>query len=145
MIVCRAFCHLTKPSVHEWNWTTCSVTLSSPGGTDGELALATSGSAEEVLATVTIKCCQSSELVANLARELKKDKNGWFHLRRAKNDVLGVREHSAHGRANGASDVHEEGIGALDLSLELVHVLFLVGVNINQIDFHFVLDVLSYC
>lgn len=63
----------------------------------------------------------------------------------AEDDVLGVGEHSADGLADGALDVHEEGIGALDLSLKLVHVLLLSGVNINQIDFHFVLDVLSYC
>lgn len=75
---------------------------------------------------------------------------GWLHLRRAENDVLGVREHSAHGGADGALDVHEEGIRALNLSLELVHVLLFSGVNVNEIDFHFVLRctkllLIDYC
>ena len=67
------------------------------------------------------------------------------NLRRAEDDVLGVREYSADGLTDGALHIHEVRIGALDLSLELVLVLLFGWVNVNKIDFHFVLDVLSYC
>ena len=39
-----------------------------------------------------------------------------------------------------ALDIHEVGVGTLDLSLELVHELLLGGVNVNEIDFHFDFD-----
>ena len=91
----------------------CSVSFASPGSADGELALATLGHAEDVLAVG------------------------------AEHDVLGVGEHTGHSLADGALDVHEVGVGALNLSLQLVHELLLGGVNVNEIDFHFDFDALA--
>ena len=71
-----------------------------------------------------------------------KQSNDRLDLLGAENDVLRVRENSGDSLADGALDIHEEGIGALHLSLELVHELLLGGVNVNEIDFHFVLDVI---
>ena len=47
---------------------------------------------------------------------------------------LGVREHGRDGEAPRALDVHEEGVGALNQTLELVAVLLLLVRWVNEID-----------
>ena len=98
-----------------------SVALPPPGGADAELALAALRDCEDVLAAI-------------------KQSNEGKNLLGAEHDVLRVRENSGHGLADRALDIHEVGVGTLDLSLELVHELLLGGVNVNEIDFHFDFD-----
>ena len=83
-----------------------SVSLSSPGGSNSELGLSTSGDGQQELALV------------------------------AGADVLNMRENGVDSLALGALDVHEEGVWALYKSLELVAVLFLDGVDVKKINFH---------
>ena len=52
----------------------------------------------------------------------------------AKDDRLGVREHSCNGEAARALDVHEERVGALNQTLELVAVLLLLVRWVNEVD-----------
>ena len=89
----------------------CSVALSSPGGADGELGLATSGDGQQEVASNT-----------RLA-------GGYLPLAGAHS--LDVREDGVHGLALGALHIHEEGVRALYQSLQLVDVLFLRGVNVQ--------------
>merc|ERR1712224_161737 len=79
----------------------CSVTLSSPGGTDTELSFSTFWYAEDVLAVL------------------------------ANNNLLWVGVDGVDGVAHWAFDVHEERIGRLDLSLKLVLSSFFLWVNVK--------------
>ena len=54
----------------------------------------------------------------------------------AEADALAVGEDGVDGLALGALDVHEEGVGRLDESLELVHLEFFLGVGVEEVDFH---------
>ena len=47
---------------------------------------------------------------------------------------MGVREHGCNGEAARALDVHEERVGALNQTLELVAVLLLLVRWVNEVD-----------
>ena len=84
----------------------CSVALSSPGRADAEFTLTTLWNAQDMFAVL------------------------------AKDNSLWVGVDSGYSVAHWAFDVHEEGVGRLDLSLE-----FMLGgleslVNVKKIDFH---------
>eukprot|EP00356_Strombidium_inclinatum_P002663 CAMPEP_0170478636 /NCGR_PEP_ID=MMETSP0208-20121228/119_1 /TAXON_ID=197538 /ORGANISM="Strombidium inclinatum, Strain S3" /LENGTH=89 /DNA_ID=CAMNT_0010750929 /DNA_START=411 /DNA_END=681 /DNA_ORIENTATION=+ len=82
------------------------IALPSPGSSDGELGLSTSGEAEDELAVA------------------------------AGDNSLGVREDSVDVLALRAFDIHEEGVGALDESLQLVLGNFDGLVGVKKINFH---------
>ena len=52
----------------------------------------------------------------------------------ADNHRLGVREHSSDSKAARALDVHEERVGALNQTLELVAASLLLGRRVDEID-----------
>ena len=79
----------------------CSVTLSSPGGSNTKLSFSTLGYAKDVLAVS------------------------------ANDDLLWGRVNGRNGVAHWAFDVHEERVWRLDLSLKLVLGSFLLGVNVK--------------
>lgn len=54
--------------------------------------------------------------------------------RAADNNGLGVREDSGDGEATGALDVHEERVGVLHKSLELVRASLLLGGGVEKVD-----------
>jgi hypothetical protein len=102
----------------------CSVSFSSPGGTNIKFSFSTSWNAKNVTATIKIMIINWSIIT------LQK------YLLFAKNYILWMRENSIDSLALGAFNIHEERIWALDFSFKFVSVYLISWVYVKKVDFH---------
>ena len=102
----------------------CSVSFSSPGGTNIKFSFSTSWNAKNV--TATIKIMIKNWTIITLQK----------HLLFAKNYILWMRENSVDSLALGAFNIHKERIRALDFSFKFVSVYLISWVYVKKVDFH---------
>lgn len=69
---------------------------------------------------------QTSLATSGLAEDLS--------ARAAKDDSLGMREYRGDGKAAGALDIHEERVGVLYETLELVAAVLLLSRGVEKVD-----------